>query len=135
MEQSSQQTHVNSDPLRKHVTKLANTKHKGGNFRIRCNICNNEFTGSYSRVKAHLLRIKGKGVAICAKVSPELFTQLQRELAEAEEKKRPVEILVPPSSHIQSNNAWQSIERMKMDGLKGNTVDMNNPINKHSTLK
>lgn len=121
---------IDKDPLWKHVTKLQKLKERGGNNKIRCNICNNEFTGSYSRVKAHLLKIKGEGVAVCSKVTPDILRQFQREVAEAEERKRVPEIPLPPSSQTPSNTAWGGVEKMQMQGSKRKAIDMNNPIHK-----
>lgn len=117
--------------LWRHVTKIAKSKERGGNTKIRCNYCNNEFTGSYSRVKAHLLKIKGVGVAICSKVTPELLREFQREVAEAEEKRKPINIPLPPSGQTQScSSAWGGIEKRLPQGSKKRVADPNNPINK-----
>lgn len=125
----SQQTSV--DVLWKHMTKIAKSGGRSGNAKIRCNLCNFEFTGSYSRVKAHLMRIKGMGVKVCTKITPEIFSALQRELAEEEEKKKAIEIPLPPSSNTKScSSAWVGVQKMEMEGSKRKVVDMNNPIQK-----
>ncbi|KAG6492527.1 hypothetical protein ZIOFF_047490 [Zingiber officinale] len=49
-------------PLWKFVTKVEKTV-GGGNVTWSCNICNKVCKGSYSRVKAHLLKQKGAGIA------------------------------------------------------------------------
>jgi len=37
----------------------------GGNYMVNCSLCDFEFNESYTRVRAHLLKIKGKGVRVC----------------------------------------------------------------------
>ena len=44
----------------------------GGNVAFQCNFCRQIYKGSYYRVKAHLLKIKGAGVASCTKVTNEI---------------------------------------------------------------
>ncbi|PWA49048.1 hypothetical protein CTI12_AA484770 [Artemisia annua] len=56
----------------------------GGNVRFTCNYCNKSFTGSYFRVKSHLLKIGGTGVAKCLKVSSNDLVMMQREQGEFE---------------------------------------------------
>ncbi|KAG4982761.1 hypothetical protein JHK82_027621 [Glycine max] len=56
-------------PLWRYVSKLRKTV-IGGNFEIKCNICEVPFNGSYTRVRAHLLNFSGVGVRVCSKVTP-----------------------------------------------------------------
>ena len=58
-------------PLWKYVTKLEKTSVGGGNVAFRCNYCEKTFKGSYSRVKAHLLKLSNFGIQPCAKVGDE----------------------------------------------------------------
>ncbi|KAL6519717.1 hypothetical protein OROMI_032611 [Orobanche minor] len=60
----------------------------------------------------------------------EIVSQIQRELAEAEEMKRAIDIPLPPSGQNQSTSAWGGVEKMQMQGTKRRAVDINNPINK-----
>lgn len=41
----------------------------GGNAKSKCRYCGTIITGSYSRVKAHLLKIFGYGIKPCPKVN------------------------------------------------------------------
>ncbi|KAL6577316.1 hypothetical protein OROMI_011592 [Orobanche minor] len=86
-----------------HVTKVKkpNSKERGGNTKIKCNFCNNEFVGSLSRTQAHLLKIKRQGVAICTKITVEVPRQIKKELEEAEERSKSVDIPLPPSGQNQ----------------------------------
>ena len=54
-------------PLRTYVTKIKSVG-GGGNYEIKSNICDFTFNGSYTRVRAHLLKMIGKGVRVCQKV-------------------------------------------------------------------
>ncbi|KAH1266386.1 hypothetical protein GmHk_01G001888 [Glycine max] len=53
-------------PLLTYVTKIKSVP-GGGNYEIKYNICNFTFNGSYTRVRAHLLKMTGKGVRVCQK--------------------------------------------------------------------
>jgi hypothetical protein len=83
-------TEVNNPkfPLWKHVTKFVPPKSsnaRGGNTRFRCHFCENDYLGSYSRVRAHLLKIKNEGVAVCSKMTSPMLEQLRKEDREASE--------------------------------------------------
>ena len=53
-------------PLWQYVTKvekpLGSTVKSSGNTQFKCNYCNGVFLGSYSTIKAHLLKITNKGI-------------------------------------------------------------------------
>lgn len=111
-----------------HVTKVAKSKERGGNTKIKCNFCNNEFVGSLSRVRAHLLKIKGQGVAVCTKITAEVLRQIKRELEEVEERNKSVDIPLPPSGQTQSS-AWGGVEKVQIPGTRKRASD-SNPISK-----
>ena len=60
-------------PLWQYVTKTekppGSTVKSGGNTHFKCNYCGGVFLGSYSRVKAHLLKISNKGIRVCPNVT------------------------------------------------------------------
>ena len=59
-------------PLWKYVTRLEKASvGGGGNVSFKCNYCEKTFKGSYSRVKAHLLKLSNFGIQPCAKVGDE----------------------------------------------------------------
>ena len=58
-------------PLWVYVTKIEKSSGGGGNMSFKCNYCQNIYKGSYSRVKAHLLRIANVGIKGCPKVTAE----------------------------------------------------------------
>ncbi|KAL3009924.1 hypothetical protein AAZX31_07G111100 [Glycine max] len=55
-------------PLWTYVSKIKSVG-GGGNYEIKCNICDFTFNGSYTRVRAHLLKMTEKGVRVCQKVT------------------------------------------------------------------
>ena len=58
-------------PLWKYVTKLEKASVGGGNVAFRCNYCEKTFKGSYSRMKAHLLKLSKFEIQPCVKVGDE----------------------------------------------------------------
>ena len=69
-------------PLWQCVTKLekplGSTSKSGGKIQFKCNYCGGIFLGSYSRVKAHLLKISNKGIRACIKVALSHRLEMQR---------------------------------------------------------
>ena len=69
-------------PLWQYVTKIE--KPPGsiikscGNTYFKCNYCGGVFLRSYSKVKAHLLKITNKGIRACLKVTPSHRLEMQR---------------------------------------------------------
>lgn len=79
--------------LWKYVTNVVNTETedgavKGGNVGIVCDICGKFFQGTYTRVRAHLLGIKGKGIGKCTKTTKEMVRQMTNLDEEAERRKK-----------------------------------------------
>jgi hypothetical protein len=52
-------------PLWTYVTKIEKSSGGGGNMSFKCNYCQEIYKGSYSRVKAHLLRIANVRIKGC----------------------------------------------------------------------
>ena len=65
-------------PLWKYVTKLEKAAAASGNVTFRCNYCEKNFKGSYSRVKVHLLKLSKFGIQPCAKVGNEYQNEIQK---------------------------------------------------------
>ena len=69
-------------PLWQYVTKIekphGSTVNSGGNTQFKCNHCGGVFLGSYSRVKAHLLKISNKGIRACPKMTPSHRLEMKR---------------------------------------------------------
>ncbi|XP_059659219.1 uncharacterized protein LOC132306039 [Cornus florida] len=88
-------------PLWNYVTQLEKIGGGGGNFLFKCHFCNNEFKGSYTRVKAHLLQNTGMGIRICPKVTYQNIAEMQKAIEEAElriKNSKPKKVPLPPSS-------------------------------------
>ena len=74
-------------PLWEYVTKISKTAETGGTWKFRCNFCEELKTGSYSRVRAHLLQISNKGISTCKKVKPESLIEMKNKEKECEDAK------------------------------------------------
>ncbi|KAL5147498.1 hypothetical protein HKD37_06G017178 [Glycine soja] len=64
-------------PLWTYVTKIKSGG-GGGNYEIKCNICDVTFNGSYTRVGAHLLKIIRKRVRGCQKITNAKLIDLKK---------------------------------------------------------
>ncbi|KAH1133249.1 hypothetical protein GYH30_011898 [Glycine max] len=64
-------------PLWTYVTKIKSVS-GGGNYEIKYNICDFTFNGPYTRVRAHLLKMTGKGVRVCQKVTIDRLIDLKK---------------------------------------------------------
>ncbi|KAI3682230.1 hypothetical protein L2E82_50037 [Cichorium intybus] len=62
-------TSIDQPPLWDNVTKLERLGGSEGCWKFKCNFCSEIRQGSYSRVRAHLLGIKGIGISICKQVT------------------------------------------------------------------
>ena len=87
-------------PLWTYVTKIKSVA-GGGNYEIKCNICDFTFNGSYTRVRAHLLKMTGKGVRVCQKVTVAKLIDLKKIDNEATlrvERSKTKSVSLPPVS-------------------------------------
>jgi hypothetical protein len=103
-------------PLWRHVNKIKGSNLFGGNVKLECKFCEKVITGSYSRVRAHLLKIPNCGVNICKKMTVPILEQLQKEVAEAEaivNAHQPNNIPLP----MQQGSA-QASKRKKQTGIE-----------------
>ena len=78
------------------------------NYEIKRNICEIPFNGSYTRVKAHLLKILGAGVRVCPNITPSKLVELKKLDNEAslkiEKSKKKCVILPLASNEGQETN-------------------------------
>ncbi|XP_054797659.1 putative transcriptional regulator tpeD [Prosopis cineraria] len=137
--QSSNKRQKESTPLWAYVTLVSQENGgDGGNRSWKCNYCNNQYNGSYSRVKFHLLRISGKGIAICPKVDDSCLGEMRKAQEEAENRTKPRHVPLPTpteslsplcqrgSTPIQSEHnqgkrrAINTIERAFQQGARDN---------------
>ncbi|XP_049933543.1 uncharacterized protein LOC116252633 [Nymphaea colorata] len=66
-------------PLWGYVQKKGKAHGGGGNVIFECSFCRKEFTGTYTRVKAHLLHMKGNGIQLCKNIKPDSVNELKKE--------------------------------------------------------
>ena len=59
--------------LWKYMTRIEKIREWGGSWKWTCSLCGLQKFGTYTRVKAHLLNINGKGIICCKNVSPEII--------------------------------------------------------------
>ncbi|KAL1352817.1 hypothetical protein AAHE18_06G195400 [Arachis hypogaea] len=88
-------------PLWKFVTKKDKIE-GGGNLEFQCKFCKVLFSGSYTRVRAHLLKISGKGIRFCVKVTSTKLEELKKLDSEStllHESKKAKSIPLPPLSN------------------------------------
>ncbi|KAG6482863.1 hypothetical protein ZIOFF_059502 [Zingiber officinale] len=83
----SAQEDVDYSPLWKFVTKVEKAV-GGGNVTWSCNICSKVCKGSYSRVKAHLLKQKGAGIAGYTAVTMDQMKRMQQLIDDAKLRKK-----------------------------------------------
>ncbi|KAD2392869.1 hypothetical protein E3N88_39846 [Mikania micrantha] len=83
---NQQSSSLDEPPLWDYVSKIEK-QGGGGNWKFKCNVCNEIQQGSYSRVRARLLGIKGSGISICKKATLGDKLEMKRLEDEYEEKK------------------------------------------------
>ncbi|GJM88454.1 hypothetical protein PR202_ga04515 [Eleusine coracana subsp. coracana] len=121
-------------PLWDHVL-VTERAPSGGNTRWVCKYYNYNGYSSYTRVEAHLLQIKNKGVGTCPKVSFEMLTELRNEVQRCKElveraKSRTVPMPTVPAPRDSSGNkkskrgpvcalekTWATQDRKHLDAL------------------
>ena len=87
-ESSSDQQNNQDDnaPLWRYVTREVKLGKGGGNIAFQCNLCRQICKGSYYKVKAHMLKIKGVEVASYTKVTNENLVEMGRVVEKAEQR-------------------------------------------------
>ncbi|XP_052620999.1 uncharacterized protein LOC111909277 [Lactuca sativa] len=91
-------TSVDQPPLWDFVTKLYKLAGAGGCWKFKCNLCSETRQGSYSRVRAHFLGIKGNGISICKKATTAdklNMTQLEDEYEKKKTESQAKEVQLP----------------------------------------
>ncbi|KAK2369330.1 hypothetical protein QL285_082470 [Trifolium repens] len=105
---ASKEPQDDHNPLWRFVIVIENNDVVGGNKLWKYNFCQKEVKSSYSRVKLHLLKICGKRVGICSKVSDILLEDLIRICKEAENRLKPKYV---PLSSAQIPSVPQKIKK------------------------
>ena len=104
-QKSSNSCHCTSKStnLQTHVTVLQKAPGGGGNRTWTCNYCQRKVVGSYSKVKAHLLKLQNCGVKVCPNITPDMIAAIKRE-DEAAEIRRQQE-----TAQMKQKNAYLSL--------------------------
>ncbi|XP_048131980.1 uncharacterized protein LOC115732504 isoform X2 [Rhodamnia argentea] len=108
-------------PLWRFITKLANHGDAGGNCSWKCNFCEKDFKSSYTRIRAHLLMISGRGIAKCGKVEKQDLLEMERldkEVNDRLQSNAPRNVPLPPSScsSVQMDSTFDSKKRKMGSG-------------------
>ncbi|XP_038709954.1 uncharacterized protein LOC120004739 [Tripterygium wilfordii] len=118
-------------PLWKYMIVLERIGKKGGNVKFECKYCHKSYVGSYSRVFAHLLKIKGQGIATCNFVTPQVKFEMQKLTDEAEHLKRSKSSStpLPPTSnppggisHMGGSSLMPDVQLKKRKGVNDSAV-------------
>ena len=127
-------------PLWQYVNKLekplGSTSKSGGNTHFKCNYCGGVFLGSYSRVKAHLVKISNKVIKTCDTVTPSHRLELQRMHDQVKNDKLEREcrsqIPLPPTlpGHGPIPSSWRQEGSGSIDSVddKRRKVTTNSPL-------
>ncbi|KAG8371118.1 hypothetical protein BUALT_Bualt13G0053500 [Buddleja alternifolia] len=113
-------------PLWRYVTKHEKSKEGGGNFPFTCNFCKSTYKGSYSRVKAHLLKVAGNGIKICPKVTvSEIYDmrKLEDEATQRREQSQPKMVPLPRSSSSHSTSYSVSMDALNSSAFRQESFD------------
>ena len=121
------------------MTKIKKLSDGGVNFSWQCNFCHVINKSSYTRVRAHLLKIVGQGIGPCLKVTPKDIADMQRLEDEAKtqmERKAPKNV---PLSMTSSSTSIGGVDRTNSNRFeienkkrKGNTSALEKSFNKTS---
>ncbi|XP_073270098.1 uncharacterized protein [Primulina huaijiensis] len=87
----------------------------GRNVTWSCNICTKVCKGSYSRVKAHLLKLKGLGIAGCVAVSIDQIKHMQQLVERKNAKPKEVQLSSSSASNIASKSSCSSPFSLQSD--------------------
>ncbi|KAJ7963675.1 DUF659 domain-containing protein [Quillaja saponaria] len=97
------------NPLWAYVTTMQERVEGVTNKSWACNYCRCVFKSSYSRVKAHLLKLPNCGIKACLKVTNENLAEMKKLVEEVEQKLKPKNVPLPPnSSSIQHSPSYSA---------------------------
>ena len=117
---SSNEEDINK-PLWKYVTKFEKINEGGGNIIWQCNFCNQIKKSSYTRVKAHLLKLPGCGIAACSRVTTKDISEMQKLEEEVQLRMKanaPKKVPLPVANVSVSSNSLNSIMHGVFDSKK-----------------
>jgi hypothetical protein len=113
-------------PLWKYVKKIENNGPDGGNAVIECTFCGKQISDSYTRIRAHLLKIPNQDMLISKRVTVPILGQLRKEVADADEaisnskpKNVPLPVQIGQSTGLPSSGgtSGQSKGRKRQSGI------------------
>ncbi|KAK8340477.1 hypothetical protein V6Z11_A08G104500 [Gossypium hirsutum] len=115
---------IGNTPLWRYVTKLPKIVEEGRNVSFVCNFCSATFKGSYSRVKAHLLKLNGQGILVCPKVALQHLAEMQKIVEDAKLKLQPKIVQLPPSFKRRKCPLEQSLNLVARENLDNEIARM-----------
>lgn len=139
MASGSSSASVSSDdvgPLWNYVTKLEKKGEVGGTWKFECHFCKETRSGSYSRVKCHLLQIKGNGISICKKVTKPDLLEMQRldETFETNKKNSGPKDVPLPCSFNRDGTFSTSNKRTRVSTSSQNTIEKSFDVDARTQL-
>ncbi|XP_061366107.1 uncharacterized protein LOC133309353 [Gastrolobium bilobum] len=115
-------------PIWKYVTQLDARVEAGGNLSWKCNFCKKDYKSSYTRVRAHLLKISGKGIGKCLMVQNRDMIEMERLEHEAEQRKQsnaPRNVPLPPSTSSTGPKKRKTTSSLEMAFNVGEREELN----------
>ncbi|KAI8550731.1 hypothetical protein RHMOL_Rhmol06G0130700 [Rhododendron molle] len=123
---------VEEKVLWQYVTKLDKFGGKGGNFKWKCIYCGLTKNGSYTRVKAHLLKVSGEGVAACEKVTSNDVAKFRRLVEEEKakvEQSQPKKVPLPLSTASLTGISFSETQGgLGSKKRRANSSESDNPV-------
>ncbi|KAJ0985234.1 hypothetical protein J5N97_003590 [Dioscorea zingiberensis] len=113
-------------PMWKYVTRLEKPGEGGGNVSWQCNFCNKVAKSSYTRVRAHLLKIAGTGIGACPKVTMKDISEMQKLEEEAKfrlQQHAPKKVPLPPQSFFQGGIDSRKRKNIASGSVSGNPLE------------
>ena len=95
---------------------------EGWNTEFECNYCQKTYKWSYSRVKCHLLKMSGNGIAPCSKVTDETFAEMNKLVRECEYKLKssaPKHVSLPNTGSFCYDRLEVNLDPNKRKGISG----------------
>ncbi|XP_059283958.1 uncharacterized protein LOC132037453 [Lycium ferocissimum] len=107
-----------------HVKVVSVAAAAGGNRVWMCNYCNKRFTGSYNRVKSHLLKIPNHGVQICSAIGGEILRVLKTEHEQVERKKPSIQVYArKKADYVSLPEGNDLLQPKKRKGPEGGAIE------------
>ncbi|XP_061352629.1 uncharacterized protein LOC133297483 [Gastrolobium bilobum] len=115
-------------PLWKYVTKIDAIVEGGGNLSWMYNFCKKDFKSSYTRVRAHLLKLSGKEIGKCLMVQNRDLIEMEKLEKETDQRKQsnaPRNVPLPPSSSSTCPKTRKTTGSLEMTFNVGEREELN----------